>query len=124
TTSCSSSVESWSSWMACCSSGVMTTRWLCRSERRASMAMATSRSPCALEGELLAQVDLPGDRIVGDFAGGSRDENLAVVEDVSAGRAGQRLPHAAVGNQDADAAVPQPRDDLLDVRDGDGVDAG
>ena len=42
TTSCSSSVESCRSWIACWSSGVMTTRWLCRSERRASMAMATS----------------------------------------------------------------------------------
>jgi len=32
-------VESCKSWIACCKSGVMTTRWLCRNERRASMAM-------------------------------------------------------------------------------------
>src|SRR2546428_436762 len=124
TTSCSSSVESWSSWMACCNSGVMTTRWLCRSERRASMAMATSRSPCALEGELLAQVDLPSDRIVGDLAGGARDEDLAIVEDVRTVRDGQGLPHVVVGDQDADAAIAQAPADLLDVGDGDGVDAG
>src|SRR2546422_5586570 len=124
TTSCSSSVESCNSWMACCSSGVITTRWLCRSERRASMAMATLRSPCALEGELLAEVDLPGDRIVGDLAGSSRDENLAVVQDVGAIRDGQRLSDVVVGDQDADPAVAQPRDDLLDVGDGDRVDAG
>src|SRR5438874_4607219 len=124
TTSCSSSVESWSSWMACCNSGVMTTRWLCRSERRASMAMATSRSPCALEGEFFAQVDLPGDRIVGDLAGGARHEDLAVVENVRTVRDGQGLPHVVVGDQNADAAVPQAGDDLLDVGDGDGIDAG
>src|SRR6185369_13981028 len=123
TTSCNSRVESWSSWMACCNSGVMTTRWLCRIERRASMAMATSRSPYALEGELLDEIDLSSDRIVGDLAGGSRDENLAVVENVRAVRDGQRLPDVVVGDEDADPAIAQPRDDLLDVGDRDGIDA-
>src|SRR5438309_6934130 len=124
TTSCSSSVESCSSWMACCSSGVMTTRWLCRSERRASMAMATSRSPYALEGELLPEIDLPGDRIVGNLAGRPRDEDLAVVEDVGSIGDRERFADVVVGDQDADSAVAQSRDDLLDVGDRDRIDAG
>ncbi len=43
TTSWSSRVESCKSWIACWSSGVITTRWLCRSESRASMAIGVSR---------------------------------------------------------------------------------
>jgi hypothetical protein len=73
--------------------------------------------------EFLPEIDLPGDRIVGDLAGGSGDEDLAAVEDVRAVRDGQRLAHVVIGDEDADAPVAKARDDLLDVRDGDGVDA-
>ena len=43
-TTCSSSrVESCSSWIACCRSGVMTTRWVCRSDRRMGQAAPAGR---------------------------------------------------------------------------------
>ena len=111
-TTCSSSrVESWRSWIACCSSGVMTTRWLIR---------WTS----FIERELLAQVDLPGLRVVGQLGRGAGGEDPAVVEDVGAVGDGEGLPHVVVGDQHADAALLQPGHDLLDVADRDGIDAG
>src|SRR3989449_6625904 len=76
-----------------------------------------------LEGELLAEVDFPGYRFAGDLAGRARHENLALVQDVGAIGDRERLTHVVVGDQDADAPVAQAPDDLLDVADGDGVDA-
>src|SRR5438445_4832755 len=76
-----------------------------------------------LEGELLAEVDFSGYRIAGDLAGRARHENLALVQDVGAIGDRERLTHVVVGDQDADAPVAQAPDDLLDVADGDGVDA-
>src|SRR5213078_2199109 len=121
TTSWSSSVESCRSWIACWSSGVMTTRWLCRRERRASMAMA-DRSP-PLEGEPVAEVDLARDGVVGDLGGGAGHQNPAIVEDVRAIGDRERLTHVVVRDEDPDAALAQPADDLLDVADRDRVDA-
>src|SRR2546430_2394804 len=77
-----------------------------------------------LEGELLAEVDFSGYRIAGDLAARARHENLALVQDVGAIGDRERLTHVVVGDQDADAPVAQAPDDLLDVADGDGVDAG
>src|SRR2546428_843388 len=76
-----------------------------------------------LEGELLAEVDFSGYRIAGDLAARARHENLALVQDVGAIGDRERLTHVVVGDQDADAPVAQAPDDLLDVADGDGVDA-
>src|SRR6185436_424868 len=120
TTSWSSRVDSCKSWIACCNSGVMTTRWLCRSESRASMAMVVSR--LRLEGEPLAQVDLPGDRVVGDLRRGARDQDLAVVENVRAVGNGEGFAHVMVRYQNADPPFAKPGDDLLDVADRDGID--
>ena len=47
-----------------------------------------------------------------------------VVHDVGAVGDAQRLADVVVGDEDADAAVPQVKDDLLDVGDGDRIDAG
>ena len=43
TTCSSSSVDSCSSWIACCRSGVITTRWVCRRERRMARARTSRR---------------------------------------------------------------------------------
>src|SRR2546426_4617101 len=77
-----------------------------------------------LEGELLAEVDFSGYRIAGDLAGRARHENLALVQDVGAIGDRERLTHVGAGGRDADAPVAQAPDDLRDVADGDGVDAG
>ena len=45
------------------------------------------------------------------------------MEDVRAIGDGQGLPHIVIGDQDADAALLELPHDLLDVPDGDGVDA-
>src|SRR5262249_51386644 len=116
----SSRVESCKRWIACCSSGVMTTRWLCRSESRASMAMVVSR--LRLQREPIAQVDLPGDRVVGDLRRGARDQDLAVVKNVRAVGNGKGFAHVMVRYQNADPPFPKPGDDLLDVADRDGID--
>src|SRR5688572_13726120 len=123
TTSWSSSVLSCSSWMACCSSGVMTTRWLCRRESRVSIAMAVL-VPSDLQRELLAEVDLSGYRIMGDLVGRAGHEDLAVVEDVGAIGDRERFPDVVVRDEDTDAALLQPPHDLLDVADRDRIDPG
>src|SRR5215831_15122500 len=113
TTSCSSSVDSCSSWIACCKSGVM----------RGAPPWPWGSSP-RLEREPLAQVDLPGHGVVGDLGGGAGHQDLAVVENVRAIGDGQGLAHVVVGDEDADAALAEPADDLLDVADRDRIDAG
>src|SRR5712692_10295405 len=116
-TSCSSSsVESCSSWIACCRSGVITTRWVCRS--------ASFMGRYRLERELLAQVSLSGFRVVCKFRGRAGREDAAVEQDVRPVGDGQRLAHVVVGDEDADAALLQARNDFLNVADGDGIDAG
>src|SRR5437660_1712643 len=122
TTSWSSSVDSCSSWIACCSSGVMTTRWLCRRESLASIAIVFSLAP-GLERELLSQVDLPGYRIRCDLTGGACDENFAVVHDVGPVGDPQCLADVVVGDEDPDTFLTQAADDFLDVADRDGNDA-
>src|SRR5687767_3980059 len=123
TTSWSSRVLSCRSWIACCSSGVMTTRWLCRRESRVSIAMGVL-VPSDLQRKLLAEVDLSGYRIMGDLVGRTGHEDLAIVENVGAIGDCERLAHVVVGDEDADAPLLEPADDLLDVADGDGIDAG
>src|SRR5262245_11492297 len=98
----------------------MTTRWLCRSESRASMAMVVSR--LRLEGEPFAQVDLPGYRVVGDLGRGARDQDLAVVKNVGTVGNGEGFAHVMVRYQNADPPFAKPGDDLLDVADRDGID--
>src|SRR5882724_285331 len=122
TTSWSSSVDSCSSWIACCSSGVMTTRWLCRRESLASIAIVFSLAP-GLERELLSQVDLPGYRIRCDLTGGACDENFAVVHDVGPVGDPQCLADVVVGDEDPDTFLTQAADDFLDVADRDRIDA-
>src|SRR5207244_7728435 len=51
-------------------------------------------------------------------------ENHSVVHDVGAVGDPEGRPDVVVGDEHADAAIPQMKDDLLDVADGDGIDAG
>src|SRR5262249_47660380 len=100
--------------MACCSSGVMTTRWLCRRGSRVSMAMMNRRGG-ALEGEPLPEINLTGFCVAGDLRSRPRDEDRPIVHDVGAIRDGECLAHVVVGDEDADAPIAQASDDFLDV---------
>src|SRR3984893_3425909 len=126
TTCSSSSVDSCRSWMACWRSGVITTRWVARRERRmvrlAWVALWIA-AWVASEGELLAEIDLAGPGILRELRGGAGGEDLSNVEDIGAVGDGQRLAHVVVRDEDADAALLEAPHDLLDVTDGDGIDA-
>ena len=78
----------------------------------------------ASEREFLAEVDLAGLGVVRQLAGRAGGQDLAVVQDVRAVRDRERLADVVVGDQHSDTAVLEPADDLLDVADGDRVDAG
>src|SRR6266536_3563530 len=77
----------------------------------------------ASKGELLAEIDLAGPGILRELRGGAGGEDLSVVEDIGAVGDGQRLAHVVVRDEDADAALLEAPHDLLDVADGDGIDA-
>src|SRR6188768_3860510 len=51
-------------------------------------------------------------------------EDRALVHDVGAIGDLQRLPHVVISDQDTDATVLQVHDDLLDICNRDGIDAG
>ena len=63
-----------------------------------------STLPC-LQREPLAEIDLAGDGVAGDFGGGARHEDLAVVEDVRPVGDREGLTHVVVGDEDADPAL-------------------
>jgi hypothetical protein len=80
--------------------------------------------PILVQSELRAEVN-PFDLLVGGEGGrGAAAKNRSVVDDISPVGNAQRFPHVVVGDEDADATVFEVKDDLLDVRDGDGIDAG
>src|SRR5207247_4496374 len=88
-----------------------------------SLRWPSPGTPPRLEGKPVAEVDLARDRVVDDLGGGAGDENSAVVEDVGAIGDRERLAHVVVRDEDPDATLAQPADDLLDVADRDRVDA-
>src|SRR2546429_3210307 len=90
---------------------------------RGALPWPWAGAPPGLKREPVAEVDLARDRVGGDLGGGAGHENLAVVEDVRAIGDRERLAHVVVRDEDADAALPQAADDLLDVPDRDRVDA-
>src|SRR5579871_6790661 len=51
-------------------------------------------------------------------------ENSAVVDDVGTIRHSQRFAHVVIGDQHSDAAGSQAADNFLQVKNGDGIDAG
>src|SRR5947209_8157630 len=78
----------------------------------------------SIVGELVAEVVFAGVGVVGQRARVPGGAYLAVGDDVGAlGDAEGRLD-VVVGDEDADVAILELHDDLLDVLDGDRIDAG
>src|SRR6185503_2068194 len=74
--------------------------------------------------EGFTEVD-PADLLVGgELFGRAGTEDFAFPENIGPIRDFQGLADVVVGDEHADSAVPEVGDDLLDVDDGDGVDAG
>ena len=77
-----------------------------------------------VQSELGPQIN-PADLVVGGQAvGRAALENDAAVHDVGAIGDAERFADVVIGDEHADAAVPQVKDDLLDVGDGNRIDAG
>src|ERR1700752_4372903 len=76
-----------------------------------------------VQSEVCAEVN-PFDLLVGgQTVGGAALENNTVVDDVRAVGDFQRFPYVVVGDEDPDAARLEVKNDLLDVGDGDRVNA-
>ena len=78
----------------------------------------------AAELEVAAQVFLAHVGVVGHLFGGAVVEHTAFVEEVGAVGDAEGLVDVVVGDEDADVAVLEVCDDVLDVLHGYGVDAG
>src|SRR6188508_2557041 len=79
--------------------------------------------PRLVQPEGFAEVD-PADLLVGgELFGCAGTEDFAFPENIGPIRDFQGLAHVVIGDQDADSAVAEVGDDLLDVDDGNGVDA-
>src|ERR1044071_3524983 len=80
--------------------------------------------PRLVQPEGFAEVD-PADLLVGgELFGCAGTEDFAFPENIGPIRDFQGLAHVVIGDEHADPAVPEVGDDLLDVDDGNGVDAG
>ena len=75
------------------------------------------------EVEIIAEVDAPHLGVGGEGARRAGPEDLALADDVGAIGDAEGLADVVVGDQDPEAALLEVRDDPLDVRDRDGVDA-
>src|SRR4051794_23779301 len=78
----------------------------------------------ALKSEFLAKVKAAYIRIVDDFFRTALGQDLPSIDDIGAVGQPQRFAHIVVGDQDADAAVGEVPDQILDVADRDRIDAG
>src|SRR4029077_1038515 len=76
------------------------------------------------EAEFLAQIQPPDVGIVDDLVRRSLGQDLARVDDIGAVGEPQRFPHIMVGDQYADTAIGEMANEILDVADRDGIDAG
>src|SRR5262245_16981175 len=74
------------------------------------------------QAEPLPEIDLPGPWVSRQLFGGSLHENTSFVHDVCAIGNSQRLSNVVVRDQDAESALPQPCQDVLDLTHGNGVD--
>src|SRR5947209_3153074 len=126
----SSRVVRGSSLMACWSEGVRIRRCERRVESPSFCCMAKGytsgsreRSVRAVEVESLAEIDPAHLRIGGELARGSGTKHIAVPENIGPVRDFQGLAHVVVGDEHADPAPLEVRDDLLDVEHRDGIDA-
>src|SRR5258705_12194515 len=77
-----------------------------------------------LEAEVLPEIHLSDGLIIDDLLGLPEGEHRALVDDVGVVADAERLAHVVVGDEDADAALLEEADDLLDVEHRDRVDAG
>src|SRR5690606_33902850 len=77
-----------------------------------------------LHPELFAQIQTPDVWVVHDILRPPLHEHLARIDDVGAVGQAERLADIVVGDQDADAAVGKVTHQLLDVADGDRINAG
>src|SRR5215208_5524249 len=85
---------------------------------------ALTSCPPSVQPEILAEIE-PAHVLVGDdLVWASLGQHLAGVDDVGAVGERQRLADVVVGDQHADAAAGETADEVLDVADGDRVDAG
>ena len=80
--------------------------------------------PHALQPEIFAQVILAHQLVVGGFHVGAGKNQASVGNDVGAIHNGKRRLRVVVGQEDAEAAFLEHVDQVLDVLDGDRVDAG
>ncbi len=76
------------------------------------------------EVEVFAEVNAAHFGVVAELVGGAGAEDFALVDDVGAVGDGERFADVVVGDEDADAAVFEIEDDLLQLQDLNGVDAG
>src|SRR6478752_2372910 len=113
---CSSRECSCSSLIACCSCGVMVSCWPRRSCREAFNIY--------LHAEILTQVHLTNSFVGKDFFRTSCSDHRAPIHDAGPVAHSEGFPHVMIGDQHADAACGQVRDDLLDVQHRDRIHAG
>src|SRR6185295_1151389 len=74
--------------------------------------------------ELGPQINPTNFFIRGQAVGGAALEDHAAVDDIGPIGDAERLANVVIGDENADAAAAEVKDDLLDVGDGDGIDAG
>ena len=81
-------------------------------------------APRALKPEFLAKVKAAYIRIVDDLFRTALGQDLPGIDDIGAVGQAERFAHIVVGDQDADAAVGEVADQILNVADRDRIDAG
>src|SRR5437773_1777084 len=72
---------------------------------------------------MFSQVNLADVFIINNFVRRSRREDAPLVDDISAVTDAERFTHVVVGDHNADLALLEKTDDLLDIEDGDRVDS-
>src|SRR5260221_292483 len=77
-----------------------------------------------LEAEFLAKVKTAYIRIVDDLVRTALCQDFSGIDDIGAIGQAERFTHIVVGDQDADAAIGEMADQILNVADGDRIDAG
>src|SRR2546421_2122962 len=120
--STSSSRESCSSLIACCSCGVITSCWLRRRLCLSSRAISTLSLSFQLEP--LAQVHGAGALRSGDLGWGARLQKAPLDEQDGAVADAQGLTNGVIADEDAEPPLAQFPDQPLQLVHGDGVDAG
>jgi len=77
-----------------------------------------------LEAEFLAKVKTPDIRIADDLVRAAFGQNLSGIDNIGAIGEPERLADIVIGDQNADAAIGEMPNQILDIADGDRIDAG